>query len=303
MTGGCAPATTIGALLCEGGEVLRAAGVEEARRESRLLLALALGRDAAGLLAAARDPVAEPRTPHASAPSLRRRAAREPFAHIAGRRGFWTLELAVSPAVLVPRPETETLVEAALALRPDRAAVRRIVDLGTGSGALLLAALAEYPEAIGLGVDRSAAALDIARRNAAAAGLAARALFAARRLVVCARPRLGRSPPLQPALCPDRGDRLASRLRCATTSLAPLSMEGRRGFPPIAPCCPTFRGCSRQGGVAIVEVGIGQADAVAALGVAAGLALLEMRQDLGGIPRAIAFGNAEKGVGVGALSD
>ncbi|MCS6855425.1 MAG: peptide chain release factor N(5)-glutamine methyltransferase [Elioraea sp.] len=301
MTGGCATATTIGALLCEGGEVLRAAGVEEARRESRLLLALALGRDAAGLLAAARDPVAAADAARFRA-LLRRRAAREPFAHIAGRRGFWTLELAVSPAVLVPRPETETLVEAALAVRPDRHAVRRIVDLGTGSGALLLAALAEYPEAIGLGVDRSAAALDIARHNAAAAGLAVRARFVlgdwSSALAPSSVDLLLCNPPYLPtaeiaSLAPEVRDHEPR----AALDGGPDGLSAYRALLPDLPRVLAPRG------VAIVEVGIGQADTIAALGVAAGLGLLEMRQDLGGIPRAIAFGNAEKGVGDGALSD
>lgn len=295
MKAGCAPATTIGALLCEGGEVLRAAGVEEARREARLLLALALGRDAAGLISAARDAVAEEDAARFRA-FVRRRAAREPFAHIAGRRGFWTLELAVSPAVLVPRPETETLIEAALALRPGRAAVRRIADLGTGSGALLFAALTEYPGAIGVGVDRSPAALAVARRNALATGLGRRALFVRADwssalapgsidLLLC-------NPPYVPTgeialLAPEVRDH---EPRAALDGGA----DGLAAYRALLPDLPRVLAL---GGVAILEVGAGQAEAVAGLGAASGLALLEMRQDLGGIPRALAFGNAEKGVG------
>lgn len=301
MAEACAAGTTIGALLCEGGAVLRAAGVEDARREARLLLGLALGCDAASLIAAARDPVAEADAARFRA-LLRRRAAREPFAHIAGRRGFWTLELAVSPAVLVPRPETETLIEAALALRPDRTAVRRIADLGTGSGALLLAALSEYPGAIGVGVDRSLAALAVARRNALATGLAARALFvqadwssalasASIDLLLC-------NPPYVPTgeialLAPEVRDH---EPRAALDG-------GADGMAAYRALLPDLSRVLALGGVAILEVGVGQAEAVARLGAASGLAVLEMRQDLGGIPRALAFGNAEKGVGAPAGSD
>jgi release factor glutamine methyltransferase len=103
-----------------------------------------------------------------------RRVAREPLSHILGRKDFWTLSLAVSSAVLTPRPETETLVEAALAaLPPDRAA--RVLDLGVGSGAILLAVLSERPLAQGVGVDKSVAALAVAQANAQRLGLADRA--------------------------------------------------------------------------------------------------------------------------------
>jgi release factor glutamine methyltransferase len=90
------------------------------------------------------------------------------MAYILGKAGFWTLTLAVSPATLIPRPESETLIEAALAVRPERGAVRRVLDLGTGTGALLLAALSEFPDAWGVGVDRVEAACALAAGNAAA---------------------------------------------------------------------------------------------------------------------------------------
>ncbi len=107
---------------------------------------------------------------------LARRLAHEPVAYITGRRAFWTIELAVGPGVLIPRPDSETLIEAAIEYFGARAPMR-ILDLGTGPGTLLLAALAEWPEAQGLGVDASEVALDYARRNAAALGMASRAAF------------------------------------------------------------------------------------------------------------------------------
>jgi release factor glutamine methyltransferase len=96
---------------------------------------------------------------------IARRLAREPLAYITGRKGFWTLDLAVGPGVLVPRPETETLIEVALALFPDKTAPWTIADLGAGTGALLAAALSEFPNATGAAFERSEAALPYARRN------------------------------------------------------------------------------------------------------------------------------------------
>ncbi len=162
------------ALLREGAARLREAGIERAALESRLLLCHALGATQADLL---RDPD-RPVPAEGFAALLSRRAAREPLALILGRREFWSLDLAVSRATLIPRPESETLIEAALACMPDRRSPRAVLDLGTGTGALLLAALTEFPSAFGLGLDRSEAACVLARGNAAALGLGGRAGFA-----------------------------------------------------------------------------------------------------------------------------
>ena len=111
------------------------------------------------------------------APLVARREAHEPLALIVGHREFWSLEFAVSPATLIPRPESETLIEAAVAAFANREPPRLVLDLGTGTGCLLLAALSEFPAAFGIGVDRSAEAAALAARNAAALHLADRALF------------------------------------------------------------------------------------------------------------------------------
>jgi release factor glutamine methyltransferase len=142
------------------------------RLDAELLMAHALGETRETMLLAAQDrPV-----PARFESYLERRLAHEPIAYITGRRAFWTIDLHVTPAVLIPRPDTETLIEAALD-HFGASGPRRILDLGTGSGALLLAALAEWPHATGLGVDMSEAALAVAEDNAAALGLERRARF------------------------------------------------------------------------------------------------------------------------------
>jgi release factor glutamine methyltransferase len=152
---------------------LAAAGIEDARREARIILAATLGTDAAGLL------MVESVAPAQFQTMLVRREAREPLAYILGRREFWGLNFETSPATLIPRPDSESLIEAACAAFPERAVVRKILDLGTGTGCLLLAALTEFPSAFGIGVDISPAAAALAARNAQTLGLASRAAFLA----------------------------------------------------------------------------------------------------------------------------
>ncbi len=145
---------------------------ETPRLDAELLMAHALGvaREEL-LLRRLGDPA-----PPAFAALLARREAGEPVAYITGRRAFWTIELEVGPGVLVPRPDSESLIEAAVAHFGD-VGPKRILDLGTGPGTLLLAALDQWPEATGLGIDASAAALAYARRNAERLGLSGRAHF------------------------------------------------------------------------------------------------------------------------------
>jgi release factor glutamine methyltransferase len=169
-------AASPGALLTAASERLRLAGVESPRREARLLLAHALGVRQEDLVS---SQIAQP---GAAAlvrfeTALARRVAREPLAYILGSREFWSLDFAVGPDVLVPRPESEVLVEEALRRFPDRDAPLRVLDLGTGSACLLLAFLSERPRARGVGADISPAALAVASQNAAALGLEKRARF------------------------------------------------------------------------------------------------------------------------------
>ena len=168
------PRITLDQAIARAAMALAALGDDiEPRREAEALAAACLGVGRAGLVTRGELPL-EPPLDDILERWTQRRAAGEPLAYIVGHRDFWTLRLAVSPAVLVPRPETELLVERALALAPARAAGEApvsAVDLGTGSGAIALALASERPDWKVVATDRSAAALDVAQRNARANGL------------------------------------------------------------------------------------------------------------------------------------
>jgi len=163
-------------LIAEARAALAAAGIEPAEGEARRLIAAVAEVPRTILMAAPDAPVARDVAASVRA-ALVRRVAHEPLSRIVGRRGFWTLDLLVTPDVLDPRPETELLVEAGLEAIADDPAPR-ICDLGTGSGAILLAMLTERTDARGLGIDVSPCAVAVARRNAAAHDLADRAVWA-----------------------------------------------------------------------------------------------------------------------------
>ena len=167
------PMTGLRECIAEIAARLAAAGVENARGEAWLLLGAATGLERATLAAGALPTLGAEQEAALEA-LVRRRQSREPIAYILGAKEFWSLRFEVDPAVLIPRPETETVVEAALEQIGDKTAALRILDLGTGSGCLLLALLSELPCALGLGVDDSPAALAVAKRNAERLGLAAR---------------------------------------------------------------------------------------------------------------------------------
>lgn len=160
-------------MLRDAATALSAAGIDNVRFEARLLLARASGLSVEQLVA--RGAEAAPAPVVSSLRDLTaRRVRREPMAHILGEREFWGLPFKVSPAVLVPRPDSETVIEAALSLMPERTRPWRLLDLGVGSGCLLLTLLHEYPVATGVGLDMSEAALAVARSNAEALGVAGR---------------------------------------------------------------------------------------------------------------------------------
>ncbi len=278
------PAQSFGGAVDDLARRLAAAGIAAARREARLLVALAASVEPATVLgwpercldSAAAALLAE---------FAERRIAREPYARLAGRRQFWSLDFALSPETLDPRPDSETLIEAALALLPDRSAALRIVDFGTGSGCLLLALLSEFAGAFGVGIDLSPGAAAVARRNAAALGLAGRAVFAVGRWgealagpvdVILANP---------PYICSESIDRLAPEVARFEPRLA--LNGGSDGLDAYRALAGETRRLLRPSGIGFFELGEGQAEAVAALMRAAGLGLRCIRRDLAGIERVL----------------
>ncbi|HYZ41341.1 MAG TPA: methyltransferase domain-containing protein, partial [Stellaceae bacterium] len=167
---------TRGSLLAETTAAIAAAGFEEPRRHARRLVAAALAVSQADLFGHP-DRCVEERQAKKIRPLLERVVEGEPLSRILGTREFWGLDFTLSADTLDPRPETETVVEAVLRRKPRRDAPLRVLDLGTGTGCLLLSLLREFPMAIGVGLDMTEGAVRTAAANAAALGLARRALF------------------------------------------------------------------------------------------------------------------------------
>jgi release factor glutamine methyltransferase len=262
---------------------LEAAGVDTPVFDARLLVEAGAGVSRLDIVTDPRRVLSEQQVSAVDA-LTRRREAREPVAHIIGRRHFWTIELAVTPDVLIPRPETELLVESAMhVLAPEQAA--RVLDLGVGSGAILFAILKERPRANGVGVDVSGDALAIARRNAEALGLSDRVdlragdwaadLEGAFDLVVS-------NPPYIPSQDIDGLQPEVARFepRLALDGGA----DGLDAYRAIITALPRLL---KPGGAFALEVGIGQAESVRALAEAAGLSTGSPKRDLGGIPRVV----------------
>jgi release factor glutamine methyltransferase len=257
------------------------ARTDTARLDAELLMAHALGCSRSDLFL---------RRMHDPAPSLfadlvARRAAHEPVAYILGQADFWGLTLEVSEAVLVPRADSETAIVAALAAFA-QAAPRRILDLGTGSGCLLLAALSEWPGAEGIGIDRSAEALACATRNARRLGLQAELLRADWTVSGWAA-GLGRFDLVlaNPPYVEDMAELDASVRDHEPAGALFAGPEGLDDYRVLVPQLPALLAPS---GVALVEIGASQAAAVGAIGAQAGLAA-KLHHDLGGRPRVLEF--------------
>jgi release factor glutamine methyltransferase len=297
----CDPGETVGAFLCQAGQVLRGAGVESPRHEARLLLGHAMGVGTETLLRDSRA-VVPPEAVARFRAALAARLDAVPMAQILGVQGFWTLDLAVSPVTLIPRPDTEALVEAALELVPDREAPLRVLDLGTGTGALLLAVLAERPRGFGVGVDLVPAAAALARENARRNGLAGHAAFLAGDWAAALAGRfdlvLSNPPYIESAAI--------ARLMPEVARHEPRSAldGGADGLDAYRHLVGILPGLLAPGGAAVLELGAGQRAAVEALAAAAGLVPAGCREDLGGIPRALVLrppgeGVQKKSIGVG----
>lgn len=269
-------------------EAFRGNGLDSPETDARVLLGHALGLDRSALTASSDRPLSAPEAAAVAAVAARR-LSHEPVAHIVGHREFWSLDLRVTPDTLVPRPETETIVEAALEAidcTGPRTRPLRIVDLGTGTGALLLALLSELPQAFGIATDLSPKALAVARDNATRHGLDRRAGFV-----------LG-----------DFGTALAGPFDLVVSNppyisseeILDLAPEVKDHDPLLAldggpDGLDAYRALARDAGrllapsgALVVELGAGQAADVAALLAGAGLYVeTPARPDLAGIPRAI----------------
>ncbi len=214
-----------------------------------------------------------------------RRTTREPLAYILGWQEFWSLRIAVSPATLIPRADSETLIEAALAARP--AGIARVLDLGTGTGCLLLALLSERPAAWGLGIDRSPAAAALARANAVALGLNDRCAMVA---ADWAAPVAGRfdlvlsNPPYI-----ESGTIAGLMPEVARFEPGSALDGGADGLDAYRTIVGSLHRLLAPGGLAVLEVGAGQHVALRALAEAAGFGTVGLRADLAGIVRAVSI--------------
>lgn len=254
-----------------------AATSDTPRLDSELLMAKALDAEREQMLLCALDAAA----PAEFEQLVERRMKGEPVAYITGRRAFWTIELEVGPGALVPRPDSETLIEAAVA-HFGKADPATVLDLGTGPGTLLLAALDQWPEAHGLGVDRSAEALAYAARNAERLGLGGRVTF---RQGDWAEELEGRFDLI---LCnpPYVEEGVALPADVAEWEPPAALFAGPDGLDDYRRLAPAIGGLLAPGGIACVEIGAGQEAAVRTLFIAEGLRT-DSKSDLGGRARCL----------------
>jgi len=264
----------------------KSAGIDSAELDARLFVGAALGLDLTGLITAANRTLTLDESNRLEAFAARRLNG-EPVARILGHKEFWGLPFRLSAATLVPRPDTETIVERALEiLRASRERALRVVDLGTGTGAILLALLHELPKAFGVGTDISLEALWTARANAEDLGLATRSAF-----VACS---------YASALSGDFDLIVSNPPYIRSADIASLASEvrdhdpraaldgGANGLDAYRVLIPQAAGLLSPGGALIVEAGQGQSGPIETLMTAAGLTTPEgAKSDLAGIPRAV----------------
>ncbi|HEX7856437.1 MAG TPA: peptide chain release factor N(5)-glutamine methyltransferase [Sphingobium sp.] len=248
------------------------------RLDAELLAAHALGMERQDMLLRLRDLD----VPEGAGALIARRLRHEPIAHITGRRDFWTLTLAVTPDVLIPRPDSETLIEAAVAHFAGTDGPARVLDLGTGSGALLLAALDQWPHATGLGIDISPRALSVAHLNAEKLGMGGRVRFRQGDwaqgvdelfdLILC-------NPPYIPS---------NETLSKDVSDYEPYGalFAGSDGLDCYRQLAPTTARLIAPGGTALFEIGHDQGETVPALFKEAGFAPIIL-SDLGGRARCV----------------
>lgn len=269
-------------LLNKASQQLAEAGIDNPRLDARVLLAHALGMSSSEMILDTAD--ISPAALAKFEAAIARRIKREPLAYITGEKEFWSLPFAVGPGVLIPRPETETVIEEAQKLFPDKTAPLHILDLGTGSGILLLTLLHLYPNARGTGVDSSTDALRWARKNAASLGLESRATLEQRNwdegieptfdLIVSNPPYIARGALAQ--LEPE----LSFEPRTALDG-GPDGLDAYRALAPLL-----LRRAAPDGAI-LLEIGADQGASVPAILEAAGLLIRHVANDLAGHPRVI----------------
>ncbi len=248
------------------------------RLDAELLMAAALGIGRDRLILDA--PKGE--VPASFSGFVERRKSGEPVAYITGHRAFWTIDLEVGPGVLIPRPDSETLIAAAVEHFAGTQGPRRILDLGTGPGTLLLAALDEWPKATGLGIDASDAALEYARSNADRLGMRSRATLRVGNwaqglgeqfdLILCNPPYVASDAEVGPGV--------------AEFEPAEALFAGSDGLDDYRRLAPQIGGLLAPGGLAAIEIGFDQAESAARLFEAQGLDPV-LARDLGDRPRAL----------------
>jgi len=293
---------TLGSLLGEVASMLSQAGFTEPRRAARRLVASTLDLTPAELLSHSEQVLDEQHTGRVRR-ALDRMAEHEPLSRIVGRREFWGLEFTLCGDTLDPRPETETVVEAVLRRVLDRDAPLRFLDLGTGTGCILLALLSEFPAATGFGVDIAPGAVMTGLGNAAALGLGERAHF----------------------LVGDWGTAMSGKFDVIASNPPYIASAALADLPPEValydPCLALDGGADglgayralvvdlarllQPGAVLVIEVGFSQAPAVAAMLRASGMAIEGCERDLAGIARCVVAGAparaAQKVVGMRRL--
>jgi release factor glutamine methyltransferase len=285
-------AETLGSLLVEAAAALSADGFGEPRRHARRLLASALAISQADLFGNPDRPLDEWQIGRIRM-MLDRMLKREPLTRILGRREFWGLDFSLSSETLDPRPETETLVEAVLQRNRDRAAPLRFLDLGTGTGCLLLALLCEFPAAIGIGVDIAAGAVSTACRNAARLGFAGRALFFRGNWVEAVSGKFDAIVTNPPYIATDALAVLPREVACHDPWRALDGGEdGLGAYRALAGALPALLAPE---GIVAAEVGVGQASLVATILEAGGLVFDAIKEDLGGIARCVIMRQEPRG--------
>ncbi|MBO7350317.1 MAG: peptide chain release factor N(5)-glutamine methyltransferase [Acetobacter sp.] len=271
-------------LLRQGSQKLQQVGIENPRREAKLLLQYALGLSAEQIIGIARD---QPVEAERYRTLLARRARREPLAYITAHKGFWTLDLKVSPATIVPRADTETIISTMLTYFPNRQQALSVLDLGTGTGCLLLAILAEYRFAWGVGVDINPQAVQLAYENIRRCKVEKRAwVFAGHWSDALDTEWRFESVVSNPPYIP-------------TTDLQTLMPEvrdyepflaldgGSDGLEAYRALCQRLPLVLKDNGLAFLEIGINQAHSVCTIAQAYGLQVVAVTKDFSGIERVV----------------